>query len=192
MLPFGIIFQTLLNTDGMVLSASTDLSNDKNRNLTTIVFEHYNGTINGTQASIWTTSYIPGTKIPVTQAADSFPGGKAAFLAYLQNKVTLDLLDAEQEELGVDAIWRIFQNVFSTTGSTWSYEPLIRQFLQDLFGSLADDGIQWVEIRNGGNNGVVKTGKLIHYFLSMAADYSLCGRHERRRSGSQLLVPSLS
>lgn len=37
----------------------------------------------------------------------------------------------------------------------------MRAFLQDLFGSLADDGVRWVEIRNGGSNGVVLTGQSV-------------------------------
>ncbi|CAG8981482.1 hypothetical protein HYALB_00003053 [Hymenoscyphus albidus] len=158
MLPYGIIFQTILNTPGMVISAATDLASDANKNNTSINFAHSNTTVTAAAASIWTTSYIPNTPVLVTEAADAFPGGRVAFLAFLKDRVTLGIDDAEQSELGVDAIWKKFQGIFGTVGTAWSYEPLVRSFLQDLFGSLADDGVQWVEIRNGGNNGVVKTG----------------------------------
>ncbi|KAE8448895.1 hypothetical protein EG329_008691 [Mollisiaceae sp. DMI_Dod_QoI] len=158
MLPFGTVFQTILNTPGMVMSAATDLSNDANRNSTQIDFAHANTTISSVAGSIWTTGYVPNTQVLVTQAADAFPGGRTAFLAYLQDKLTLGVKDTEESELGVNAIWRKFQGIFGTVGSAWSYEPIVRQFLQDLFGSLADDGVRWVEIRNGGSNGVVLTG----------------------------------
>lgn len=158
MLPYGLVFQTVLNTPGMVMSAATDLSNDINRNSTTISFAHSNITITSSAGSIWTQSYVPNTQVLVTDAADAFPGGRVAFLAFLQSKVTLGIEDAEQSELGVDAIWKKFQGIFGTVGSAWDYEPLIRVFLQDLFGSLADDGVRWVEIRNGGSSGIVKTG----------------------------------
>lgn len=158
MLPFGMVFQTILNTPGMVLSAATDLSTDENRNLTAISFAHANTTV-AESASIWTSDYVPNTLVPVTVAADSYPGGRAGFLTFMMDKVTLDAEDAIEEELGVDAIWRKFQGIFSTTGTTWDYEPLIRQFLRDLFGALAEDGIRWVEIRNGGSKGLVKDGE---------------------------------
>lgn len=158
MLPFGTVFQTILNTPGMVLSAATDLSTDAKRNLTTISFAHAN-TTSPPSASIWTVDYVPNTPVPVTVAADSFPGGRSDFLAFLMRKVTLSVQDAREEELGVDAIWTKFQGIFSTTGSTWTYEPLIRQFLRDLFGALAADNIRWVEIRNGGAKGMVDDGE---------------------------------
>ncbi|KAF8849837.1 adenosine deaminase family protein [Acephala macrosclerotiorum] len=161
MLPYGIIFQTILNTPGMVMSAATDLSNDANRNSTQINFAHANTTISSVAGSIWTSSYISNTPVLVAPAADAFPGGRVAFLSYLQSKLTLGVSDAEQSELGVDAIWRKFQGIFGTVGTTWSYEPLVRAFLQDLFGALADDGVRWVEIRNGGSNGVVLEGQSV-------------------------------
>jgi adenosine deaminase/adenosine deaminase CECR1 len=38
-----------------------------------------------------------------------------------------------------------------------NYEPIVRTFYQKLFEGLADDGINWVEIRSGGSS-----GKLVH------------------------------
>ncbi len=158
MLPEDIVFQTVLNTPGMVLSAVTDLSSYYNRNFTAITFAHSNATFPPDIPSIWTTAYVPNTQIPITQAADSFAGGRIAFLAFLKAKDTLSVADDIQEELGVDAIWRKFQSVFGTIGSAWGYEPIVRTFLQDLFGALVDDNIQWVEIRNGAGGGITPTG----------------------------------
>lgn len=162
MLPVDIVFQTILNTPGMVLSAPTNLATDYNRNFTTITFAHSNVAVTAAGSpSIWTTAYVPKSQIPVTEAADTFPGGRTAWIAFMKAKDTLSLQDDIQEELGVDAIWKKFQGIFDTIGSAYTYELLVRQFLQDLFGALADDNIQWVEIRNGAGKNIVPTNSTV-------------------------------
>lgn len=158
MLPYDTVFQTMMNTPGMVMSAKTNLATEENRNMTAIKFGHSNTTIPA-GPSIWTAKYVPGTLVNMTTAANSFPGGKAAFLAFLKGKVTLTAEDYHEAELGIDAIWRKFQGIFNTVRTTWAYEPLIRQFLQNLFKSLAADNIRWLEVRTGAALGVVKDGE---------------------------------
>lgn len=158
MLPYDTVFQTMMNTPGMVMSAKTNLATEENRNMTAIKFGHSNTSIPA-GPSIWTAKYVPGTLVNMTTAANSFPGGKASFLAFLKSKVTLTAEDYHEAELGIDAIWRKFQGIFNTVRTTWAYEPLIRQFLQTLFKSLAADNIRWLEVRTGAALGVVKDGE---------------------------------
>lgn len=118
MLPYDSVFQTMTNTPGVAMSAKTNFAMEENRNMTAIKFAHSNKTIPA-GPSIWTAKYVPGTLVNLTTAANSFPGGKTAFLAFLKSKVTLTAEDYHEVELGIDTIWRKFQGIFNTVRTTW-------------------------------------------------------------------------
>ncbi|KAH8891932.1 adenosine deaminase family protein [Thozetella sp. PMI_491] len=149
MLPYGTIFNILEKTEGMVISSSQSLSLDIYRKNATLSVSHVNNlTLNASIPSLHSASYVSGTKIPLGQAADEWPGGRVAFFDFLMAKVTLEPDVAVRHELGVDAVWRQFSKFFATGGTFLLYEPVFREFLQVLLEGLADDGISWVELRS--------------------------------------------
>lgn len=157
MLPYETILRTIMNTEGMVISASHDVSTQERAENATIVFSHVNTTLPQDQPSISSPDYVPDTKIPVQEAAISFPGGAEGFFRFVLSKMTVSPEDSIRHELGVDEIWRKFQSYFDPAGTMQTYEPVVRTFYQKLFERLAEDGIRWVEIRAGGSS-----GKLVH------------------------------
>lgn len=157
MLPYGTILEAILHTEGMVVSASQDLSTEDNRKHASISFAHVNHTLPANVSSIYSKDYVPNTQIPVTVAANTFPGGEQGFIDFVNTKVTISPELSVRHELGVDEIWRIFQAAFGPADTMLSYEPIVRTFYKKLFSRLAEDHINWVEIRAGGSS-----GKLVH------------------------------
>ncbi|KAL5361830.1 hypothetical protein BJX96DRAFT_176594 [Aspergillus floccosus] len=135
MLPYETILRTIMSTEGMVLSASHDVSTQERAENATIVFSHVNTTLPLDQPSIHSPEYVPDSKIPVQEAATSFSGGEEGFFRFVLSKMAVSPEDSIRHELG----------------------PVVRTFYQKLFERLADDGIRWVEIRAGGSS-----GKLVH------------------------------
>lgn len=103
--------------------------------------------------------YITDTVVPVKQAADSFPGGKSGFFAYLKPRLVLDAKESVRHHLGVDASWRTFEPLFGVSGSLMSYEPLLRTYYRNLLPGLVDDRVFWVEIRHGWSPTLVPEGE---------------------------------
>lgn len=158
MLPYEKLVEIIIHTEGMMIASSQPVDTDDAKMNATITFSHSNATSPEPQSpDIDSPDYIPGTKIPVTTAAANFQGGEAGFLEFIKMKTTVPPEESIRHELGVDEIWRRFQACFGPTGSMLEYEPVVRKFYQTLFSDLANDGINWVEIRSGGSS-----GKLVH------------------------------
>ncbi|PLB49877.1 adenosine deaminase family protein [Aspergillus steynii IBT 23096] len=156
MLPYEVLLETVVNTEGMVVSASQSLDTPEGRENATIAFSHVNTTVPDGE-DITSADYVPNTDVLVADVVDSFPGGKDGFFDFAQTKMEVQPENSIQHELGVDEIWRRFQAMFDPAGTLLTYEPIVRTFYQRLFGRLAGDGINWVEIRAGGSS-----GKLVH------------------------------
>jgi len=78
--------------------------------------------------SIWTPDYVPNTPILLTKAAEDFPdGGKAGFLAWLTDRLTITNTESIEHHHGVDAIWRKFQNTFIILKDIIFYEPIFKK-----------------------------------------------------------------
>ncbi|KAJ5301247.1 hypothetical protein N7508_006110 [Penicillium antarcticum] len=157
MLPYEKIVEIIINTEGMVISASQSLDTADAKQNATITFSHNNDTLSTTQSKIDASDYIPKTEIPVKDAATSFEGGEAGFIEFIRSKTTIPPEESIRHELGVDEIWRRFQACFGPADTMLQYEPVVRKFYQKLFEDLTSDGINWVEIRSGGSS-----GKLVH------------------------------
>jgi adenosine deaminase CECR1 len=157
MLPYDKIVKIIIQTEGMVISASQPLDTKEAKQNATFTFAHNNGTLSTTPFKIDASDYIPNTEVPVKTAVANFEGGEAAFIDFIKSKTTIPPGESIRHELGVDEIWRRFQACFGPTGSMIQYEPVVRKFYQTLFQDLASDGISWVEIRTGGSH-----GKLVH------------------------------
>lgn len=148
-----VIIDSLLTTEGMVMSASQSLTSDLSGLNATISFTHVNTTVwTSSSPSLYSTEYVPNSKVPITVAADTHPGGRAAFISFLKSKMTLTPEESIRHDLGVDAVWRKFQSCFGPIGAALNYEPIIRRYWESLFESLADDGVSWVELRSGGSS----------------------------------------
>ncbi|KAF4264746.1 hypothetical protein CNMCM8812_000200 [Aspergillus fumigatus] len=157
MLPFGTILETILATDGMVITTSQPILDAESAENATVAFAHINTTIDTSVETISSANYVPNTPVSVQIAADQFPGGRQGFMDFMKSKLTILPQESIRHELGVDEIWRRFQACFGPADTMISYEPIVRTFYQKLFEGLADDGINWVEIRSGGSS-----GKLVH------------------------------
>ncbi|PKY03209.1 Metallo-dependent hydrolase [Aspergillus campestris IBT 28561] len=155
MLPADVLLDAVLHTEGMVISASQDVSTPLKRENATIMFAHVNHTLNEIHRSIHDTDYVPNSQIPINQAADTFPGGRPAFLEFVKTKITILPGDSVRHDLGVDEIWRKFQKCFGPLTEILTYEPIVRTFYRKLFERLVDDGINWVEIRTA-------PGEIVH------------------------------
>ncbi|KAJ5931025.1 hypothetical protein N7466_006518 [Penicillium verhagenii] len=159
MLPFDKLVEIIVRTEGMMISASQPLITDEAKLNATITFSHNNGTVPVDQSSVDIDSvdYVAGTKVLVTTAIANFVGGEAGFIEFIKYKMTIPPAESIRHELGVDEIWRRFQDCFGPTNTMIQYEPVVRSFYQTLFSDLAGDGVNWVEIRSGGSS-----GKLVH------------------------------
>lgn len=155
MLPADVLLDAVLHTEGMVISASQDVSTPLKRQNATIMFAHVNHTLNEVHRSIHDTDYVPNSQVPINQAADTFPGGRPAFLEFVKTKITILPQDSVRHDLGVDEIWRKFQQCFGPLTEMVTYEPIVRTFYRKLFERLVDDGINWVEIRTA-------PGEIVH------------------------------
>lgn len=154
-LQFETIFNILLDTSGIVITASQDVSTKFSAENATLAFSHVNDFAADPMVaniSIESPYYVPGTKVPVTYAAESFSGGRPSFIDFLMSKVAVTRDEVLRHDLGVDEIWRRFQSCFDPAGSAMTYEPVIRSTYQSVFNAWVDDGIMWVELRSGGSS----------------------------------------
>lgn len=146
MVDFDFLFDVLLSTPGIHLSADMSLVDDKTREASKMTFRFYKESC--TEGNIWSDDYKPETPILLTQVADAFPdGGRPGFLKWLYGRCTISRTDAVSQHHGVDHIWMKFYKCFRVVGSMIHYEPIFRQFLQRLMSSLKADGINWSELR---------------------------------------------
>ncbi|KAL1888697.1 hypothetical protein Sste5346_009403 [Sporothrix stenoceras] len=96
----------------------------------------------------WDPSYVAGTPVLLTEAADAFPdGGRKGFVAWLKTRCTISQRDAVEQHHGLDHVWRKFFNCFAMMGAMIHYEPVWRAFLRQLMKQMYDDGLSWVEVR---------------------------------------------
>lgn len=152
---FETILEVLLETEGMVISASQSVSTEIAAENATIAFAHVNNITTIMQqanASISSPDYVPNALVPLAYAAEAFAGGKPGFAAFWLSKVTISEEESIRHDLGVDAIWRTFQKCFGPAGSATSYEPVLRKVYQRMFEAFVDDGIYWAEFRSGGSS----------------------------------------
>ncbi|KAF2458186.1 hypothetical protein BDY21DRAFT_284404 [Lineolata rhizophorae] len=100
-------------------------------------------------ASIWTSSYVAGTPVPLLAAATAFPsGGRAGFVAWVRARTTITLDDCLVQHRGVNDVWRKFIACFPARAGLICYEPLFRAFVRELLRELRADGVRWVDLRS--------------------------------------------
>jgi adenosine deaminase CECR1 len=159
MQPAEVMFRAMYETNGMVISSSQPLTSELAQRNATLTIRHTNTTVQAENVSLESQEYLPDTEIPIKQAANSFSGGKDAFLAYLKSRMVLSNADSLHHDLGVDQVWRMFEDMFGVSGALISYEPLLRTYYRTLLSGLVADNISWVEIRHGMSPTLTATGE---------------------------------
>ncbi|KLJ05409.1 adenosine deaminase [Blastomyces silverae] len=144
----GWLYEKTLATPGMYFYSPLPLDTESNRRKAAVQFI-YSSAAPKESASVWTSGYQPGTLIEANAAADSFPdGGREGFISWLKDRTSIIAKESIEHHLGVDAIWRKFTSTFFILGSIIYYEPILRAFIQKLLETIANDGVQWVELRD--------------------------------------------
>jgi adenosine deaminase CECR1 len=139
-------FHHSIETPGICISAPVSLVSYAAQHSVLVKFVVRSST--ETRASIWSPDYTPNSLIPLRQAASSFPdGGRAGFVAWMKVRCSITQDESLQHHLGVDDVWRKLQNAFLLLCPIIYYEPVVRLFLRQLFRTLLDDGVRWVELR---------------------------------------------
>jgi adenosine deaminase CECR1 len=97
--------------------------------------------------SIWSPEYVPDTLVPVTIAADSYPGGRQAWVNWMQDRCSITQSESLQHHLGINDVWAKLNSAFNTLPRIIYYEPVMRKFLREFFRVLHKDGVRWLEFR---------------------------------------------
>ncbi|EAS33306.3 CECR1 family adenosine deaminase [Coccidioides immitis RS] len=148
MVDLGWLFNVALDTPGMQFYASQPLTSDTACQAASVFFG-FSKASTKPGLSIWTPEYSPNTLIPAAVAAETFPkDGRAGFITWLKDRCSIVEKEAIEHHLGVDAIWRKMQGAFPIIHSIIYYEPILRKLIRKLLQTLAEDGVQWVEIRD--------------------------------------------
>lgn len=141
------VFNQAIDTPGMVISASVALDSVTARQSTLVNFR-YSSSIDSSNPLIWTSEYIPNAFVSLSEASKSFPdGGRAGFVAWMKDRCSITQTESLQHHLGVDDVWRKLSAGFIMLGPILYYEPILRAFVRQLFLTLIEDGVRWVEMR---------------------------------------------
>lgn len=141
------VFNEAIETPGMCISASVALTSATIRELSSLKFQH-ESSITAKVPSIWSAEYVPDVLVPLKESADSFPdGGRTGFVAWMQDRCSITQTESLQHHLGVEDVWKKLSLAFVILSPIFYYEPIFRVFVKQLFRTLLEDGIRWIEIR---------------------------------------------
>jgi adenosine deaminase CECR1 len=143
------VFAEAIETEGLCISSDAPLTNSSVRDKALIRYIYSGSAQLEQKPSIWSADYIPGSLIPTSVAADSFPEtGRKGFIAWMKDRCSVTQTESIQHHLGVDDVWRKLNVAFSILTGVIYYEPIMRKFLQKFFTTLVEDGVRWVEFRS--------------------------------------------
>lgn len=97
--------------------------------------------------SIWSPEYISDAQVSLKKAAATFPGGEAAFVKWAKDRCSITQDESIQHHLGVDDVWRKLNEAFIILSPVIYNEMVMRGFLRQLFKTVVDDGVNWIEVR---------------------------------------------
>lgn len=142
------LIERLFREPGMHISSSGPLNSALALDTGSFEFEHLSKSPSSA-STMWESSYVEGSRVPILKAAQSFPnGGEAGFRSWLTSRSTITAAESLCHHHGGDAIWRKFGSCFVIIDSILSYEPIFRGAVRRLLKQLADDGIRYFEIRH--------------------------------------------
>ncbi|KAF2839398.1 Metallo-dependent hydrolase [Patellaria atrata CBS 101060] len=143
------LFEEAFNTKGIHIKASGPLATAGDRDKVRFEFKYTGKPTPQDAANVWSESYQPDTLIPITTAANNFPdGGKEGFMKWVKDRCTITPDESVKHHYGLNDVWKKFTSTFLILGSLTHYEPIFRKFLRQMFKSLLDDGIRWVDLRS--------------------------------------------
>jgi len=139
-----------LETEGVHIYSDMPLT-PENLQAALIEFE-YSAVTQSSSESIYSSSYTPATKIPLTDAVSSFPCSttttpRDAFRVWFKSRTTITPDESMKHHEGINVIWAKFQSVFRVVHGIIYYEPIFRLFVREILENVHADGCMWADIR---------------------------------------------
>ena len=136
-----------LKIDGMGISTDLPLVDDGAYNEAVISFQYRGKELSS--GSLHSSSYQPGTWLPVQEVAKSFKStpNHPDFMTWMTHRCTIRAEETLDPATGTGKIWQKFRSCFGPPNDLLTYEPIFRLALQRLFSELVEDGLRWVELR---------------------------------------------
>lgn len=157
MVDFDFLLEVTFATPGMHIYCDTDLSTPAKRAMGHVRFRYRKKEEPAT--SIWDSGYKLGSYIPLEKAAAEFPGGKAEFLRYIKDRMTITNMESLEHHHGGDAAWRKFESIFPIVDGMVMYEPIFRAFMQRMMSLSLADGVRWIDLRLAMSRNYYKAGQ---------------------------------
>ncbi|KAG9249128.1 adenosine deaminase [Calycina marina] len=141
------VINEAIETPGMCIAADIPLTSITALKKCTPLVRYW-GLSTTEQPTIWTSDYIVNDLIPLKTCADRFPyGGRAGFKAWMKDRCSITQTESLQHHLGVDEVWIKLSSAFSILSPIIYYQPITQKFVKQLFRTLLDDGVRWIELR---------------------------------------------
>jgi adenosine deaminase CECR1 len=94
------------------------------------------------QRGIFSAGYVPGSLIPIVDAAESFPeslvplgvassSARERFTRWITNRATITAEESLKQHEGIDKVWQKFQSTFVVLQGIIYYEPIYRRLVTD-------------------------------------------------------------
>ncbi|KAK5678473.1 hypothetical protein LTS10_008917 [Elasticomyces elasticus] len=141
------LIEEAFQTEGMCISAKMPLDTEEARRSSPFVFQYVKRSVKSGETGIWSSEYL-SRPLPLAAAAETFPGGKTAFIAWFKSRISITHEEAIEHHMGPNAIWRKFLSCFPILSSIQRYEPIFRKFIRRMLTQLHEDGVRWVDIRS--------------------------------------------
>ncbi|KAM0273971.1 hypothetical protein ACHAQH_008063 [Verticillium albo-atrum] len=132
---------------GLTIFSDRPLVDEAARTSAFIEFQYVSDLASGVGHNLLSPDYVPGSLVPLQQAARDFPGGGAAFKAYILSRVTVTDEESVEYHLGIDHVWAKFASIFPILNGIVFYEPIFCSMLRRTFEQLLLDGIQYIDLR---------------------------------------------
>lgn len=144
------LFNEALQTDGFHMSASGALHDQQSREEHLPTFKWFKSPQSAASAeTLWSSSYQANSWIPLKRAAETFPErATTGFLKYIIDRCSITPEESLKHHYGTNDVWDKFQKCFPILNSVIYYEPILRKFLRRMFTQMAEDGVQWVDLRS--------------------------------------------
>lgn len=153
------VFNKAIDTPGMAISSPVALDSVIARQSIMVNIRH-SSKLDPSNSSIWTLEYAPNALVSLKEAANTFPdGGRAGFVAWMKDRCSITQTESLQHHLGVDDVWRKLSAGFIMLTPVIYYEPILRAFVRQLFLTLIEDGVRWVEMRAVLSSAITLEGK---------------------------------
>jgi adenosine deaminase CECR1 len=121
-------------------------------NLSTAYVEfQYSPTTPSNTTPIYSASYTPSTLVPISHAADTFPGSspspRDSFRRWFKSRTTITPEESMKHHDGINLVWAKFQSIFRFIHGLIFYEPIYRLFIHEVLHNMHQDGCLWADIR---------------------------------------------